>query len=381
MNKPLGGKLIIRILGKKEVEVIKKLNLPKIKLAKERVFELKSIAFGVYSPLEGFMTKTDFNSVLKRMTLKSGVFWPIPIILDISKSEAESLNKQEKIFLMDQNGKKKLAIMKVEEIFPFNKNAFCRYVFGTNDTKHPGVKKAMGMKSHLLGGRVGLIDLNRSPFPKYNLRPTEVRKIFNKKGWRRIVGFHTRNVPHRGHEHIQREALKKTDGIFLNPLVGNKKDGDFTNELVLKTYVYLAKYVLPKGKAVLGVLPYSPYYAGPKEALLTAIIRKNFGCSHFIVGRDHTGVGNFYRLEDYKRMFEKFEKKIGIKIFHFGKAFYCKVCGSMTLEDVCPHSETQRIHPSGTKIRKAFLKKTAPREEMMRKEITELVLKENKLFV
>ena len=381
MNTPLGGKLIDRVASPAIARRLLAQSAPRIVIHPEKATEVRNIAHGAYSPLKGFLTKPDFTSVLKRLRLADGTLWPIPIILDIDQATVTILTGQKKVFLVEQGKKKPLAIMDVEQIYPFDKDLFCRMVFKTNDVTLPGVKKTNAKSDYLLGGNITLVEDSRKLFPRYNLTPLQVRAFFKKMGWKKIVGFHTRNVPHRGHEHIQQEGLRQTDGIFMNPLVGWKKEGDFTNEVVVKSYVYLARHVFPPGKALVGILPYSPYYGGPREALLTALIRKNFGCTHFIIGRDHTGVGDFYKPEDYERILKKYRNDIGITILHFKRAFYCHGCKTTSLENVCPHSDGQRVHPSGTLVRKTLSAGKTPPAEMMRPAIVELLLKEKKLFV
>lgn len=382
MNTPLGKTLVQRVATAKEKARLLRLSLPSLAISDERATEVRNIAHGVYSPLTGFLGKKDVGSVLRHCTLTTGVFWPIPIILDISKEQALQFKKQNvpRLFLTSSTGRK-LALLDVSEIYMFDKKAFCMGVFKTTNTNHPGVKKIFARGEYLIAGDITLLQDTKGEFARYNLSPQQVRGIFAKRHWKTIVGFHTRNVPHRGHEHVQREGLKHADGIFVNPLVGVKKAGDFRNEVVLKAYEYLARYVLPRGKSLLGILPHNPYYAGPREALLTAVIRKNFGCTHFIIGRDHTGVGDYYKPQDYERMLARYQGQMGITVLHFKEALYCRGCGGMTLENLCVHDEHERVRPSGTKVRAALVAKKHPPHEMMRPEIVQLVLRQKTLFV
>ena len=381
MNSPLGGKLQERIATAAERRKILAARLPHIEISERKIVEVKNIGYGTYSPLTGFVTKKDFDSILDRLSTAKGVFWPIPIILDISQETRKRIGNVKEVLLVSTTSKKPIAHMHIQEVYTFPKNRFCRKIFGTTHSTHPGVKKTEEAGRYLVGGDILLLDTKKDVFPKYNFTPKEVRAMFKKKGWRRIVGFHTRNVPHLGHEHVQQEGLKTADGIFVNPLVGEKKAGDFRNEVVLKAYEYLAQYILPKGKVVLGVLPYSPYYAGPREALLTAAIRKNFGCTHFIVGRDHTGVGAFYKPSDYVRIIKANERRMGIKILHLSEALYCTECSGMTFSAVCPHGEKYWIRPSGTKVRRSLVERAPIPKEMMRPEIVTILMKEKELFV
>ncbi|MBI4085859.1 MAG: sulfate adenylyltransferase [Candidatus Liptonbacteria bacterium] len=379
MNKPLGNKLINRIASPKEKRRLLAQKLRSLPIAHEKIVELWNIATGAYSPLSGFLNKKDFLSVLNHLSLKNNVFWPIPIILDIDADERKKIFKEKEIFLKNFSGKI-IGLLEISEIYPFPKTLFAKKVFGTTDVAHPGVAKLKRAKPYLIGGDITWIGKPLRTLLPY-LTPRETRTLFQKKHWKQIVAFHTRNVPHLGHEHIQKEGLKKTDGILVHPLIGSKKKGDFRNEVVAKAYRYFVAHILPRGKAVLSFLPYNAYYAGPREALLTAVIRKNFGCTHFIVGRDHTGVGNFYTLQNYAFMIGKYNRAMGIKIFHFGKAFYCTRCKTTAFEDACPHGEKYRVHSSGTLIRNMLTIGKAPPAEMLRREISRILLKEKKLFV
>ena len=379
MNKPLGGKLIDQVADAKTKKALLNRDLPILTVANEKIVECWDIATGAYSPLHGFLGKTDLLAVLRTLHLANGIFWPIPVTLDISAKEKAQIADAEEVFLVSATGEK-FAVMTVAEVYPFPKELFEQKVFGTHDEKHPGVRHTRESKEFLVGGTVRWIGKHFDAI-KPSFTPQEIRAKFSAKKWKRIVAFHTRNVPHHGHEHVMREGLRKTDGILVQPLVGRKKNGDFRNEVVASAYRYFEKSVLPRGKSILSFLPYNAYYAGPREALLTAVIRKNFGCTHFIVGRDHTGVGDFYTVREYARIIAKYEPEMGIKIFHFGKAFYCAECKGTAFEDTCPHAEKYRVHPSGTLIRKMLIEGKVPPADMMRPEIARILLKEKDLFV
>jgi sulfate adenylyltransferase len=379
MNKPLGGILVDRIANARERRKLSALALPKLVLPKDRVTEVWNISTGAYSPLTGFLGKKELRSVLKDLKLSSGTFWPIPIVLDIDEAEKKKIGKSDAVFLADPAGKK-IAHLCVEEIYPFPKRQFESQVFKTHDLSHPGVYKVRHAKKYLIAGKLTWI----GPAPRIirpSYTPREVREMFQRKKWRTIVAFHTRNVPHLGHEHIQREGLKRTDGLLVQPLVGAKKSGDFRNEVVAKAYRYFVAHVLPRGKAILSFLPYNAYFAGPREALLTAVIRKNFGCTHFIIGRDHTGVGDFYTAAEYSRMIQKHQRAMGITILHFSRAFYCLKCKKTVFEEDCPHDERYHVHAAGSVVRDLLLKKSPPPPEMIRPEVVKLLLKEKDLFV
>ena len=379
MNTSLGGKLINRIADTKTKKRLLMLAIPTLIVPRERIIETWDIATGAYSPLTGFSDKENLLSVLRTLKTPKGVFWPVPIILDIDAQQKKEIGESKGVFLAEAHGKK-VVYLEVKEIYEFPKKFFNKGVFGTNDAKHPGVKRTNNAKKFLVGGDITWIG-GRFSTIRPSFTPEETRKLFAKRKWKRIVAFHTRNVPHRGHEHVMREGLRKTDGLLVQPLIGRKYAGDFRNEIVAKAYQYFSKHVLPQGKAMLSFLPYSAYFAGPREALLTAVIRKNFGCTHFIVGRDHTGVGDFYTLPDYVKAIKKNKRAMGIEIFHFGRAFYCTGCKRATFEEDCPHDEKFHVHAAGTTIRKFFLEGKLPPSEMMRPEMVKILLKEKKLFI
>jgi sulfate adenylyltransferase len=379
MNAPLGGTLVNRIATPARRRALLKLALPRLAMTDARVLEAWNIATGAYSPLTGFLGEKDVRSVLKKLQLTNGVFWPIPVIFDIDEAERARIGKNKGVFLTDKKGKR-LAHLTVGEIYKFPKREFEAGIFKTHDLSHPGVRKVRNAKPYLLAGELTWIG-PRPNILKPSFTPKEVRAMFARKKWKTIVAFHTRNVPHRGHEHIQREGLKRTDGLLVQPLVGEKKEGDFRNEIVAKAYRYFTAHVLPKGKAILSFLPYNAYFGGPREALLTAVVRKNFGCTHFIVGRDHTGVGNFYTVQDYARMIRTHEKAMGIRIMHFSKAFFCLKCGKTTSEEDCPHEEQFHVHAAGRVVRALLESGKPPAPEMIRPEIVEILLKEKELFV
>jgi sulfate adenylyltransferase len=379
MNTPLGGNLINRIVDAKTRKALLKQDVPHLTVSNEKIIEAWDIATGAFSPLTGFLGKKDLQSVLKSLCLSSGIFWPIPIILDIDNDDKNRIAHASGIFLTDDKGVT-YAHLKITDMYSFPKETFEAAIYKTHDLNHPGVKHIRNAKEFLVGGEISWIAKPYNTIkPAYT--PREIRKKFTVKGWKRIVAFHTRNVPHRGHEHVMREGLNKTDGLLVQPLIGRKKKGDFRNEVVADAYRCFVKLVLPRGKAILSFLPYSAYFAGPREALLTAVIRKNFGCTHFIVGRDHTGVGDFYTSADYARLIKKYKNAMGIEILHFGNAFYCTHCKANAFDETCPHEERYRIHPSGTIIRKMLVEGKIPPEEMMRPEIAKLLLKEELLFV
>ena len=380
--KPHGGKLVNRVVTeeKRDRLIEEAKELPKIEISKETAVEVENMAHGVYSPLEGFMTSNDFISVLENMRLENDLPWTIPIVLDVSHDVLEKLGVREGDFVaLITNGSVE-ALMEVEEIYKFDKKEFTEKVFKTTDLDHPGVKKVFEMRDRLVGGKIDLLNQIENPFEKYTLQPIETRVLFKELGWRTVVGFQTRNAPHLGHEYVQKTALTFVDGLFINPVIGRKKKGDFRDEVILKAYEVLIERYYLKNRAVLAVLRTEMRYAGPREAIFHAIVRKNFGCTHFIVGRDHAGVGSYYKPYEAQEIFEEFPD-LGITPIFFKQFYYCKKCYGFVNEAVCPHRGEDIIPPSGTKIREMLMKGELPPKEMMRPEVAEVILSFEKPFV
>lgn len=350
---PHGGVLVDRTM-KREARaeaLLRSERLPSLELGERQAREVENIALGVYSPLDGFLKLQDFDAVLGRSRLASGVPWTIPIVLDVGDADATRLGGRE--ILLRYDGRP-LATMLVEESYPFRRDDYCQGVFGTLDPKHPGVAHAGTMGTTLLGGPVTLIDLLPTPFPAHRLAPRETRARFEANGWKTVVGFQTRNIPHVGHEALQKAALNLTDGLFINPLVGGKKAGDFEDPVIVAAYDALVKHYYPADRAVLGILQGQMRYAGPKEAIFHAIQRKNFGCSHFVIGRDHAGVGNFYHPYAAQEIFGEFPD-LGVTPLFFPAFFKCRKCQGMVNEKICPHRGDDRVDFSGTRLREAIL--------------------------
>ena len=380
MPKPHGGKLIDGILKDKERDktLNKVVSLPKIPLNREQLSDAENIAKGIYSPLEGFLCSNDYQNVLHEKRLKDDTPWTIPIILDISKEKADEISNNDEAILTFND--KNIAIIHIEEIYQFDKEELAENIYQTLDDKHPGVSKVFNMKDHLIGGKIGLFNEYENPFPQYNLKPMETRILFKEKGWRTVVGFQTRNTPHLGHEYIQKAALTFTDGLFINPVIGKKKKGDFRDDVILKAYEALIKNYYPKDTVVMSIFNTEMRYAGPREAIHHAICRKNFGCTHFIVGRDHAGVGNYYSPYAAQEIFEEFPD-LGITPFFFKSFFYCKKCGGIANEKICPHSKENYISFSGTKIREIFKNGKIPSKEIMRPEVAKVIAESKNPFV
>jgi sulfate adenylyltransferase len=382
MPKPHGGKLVDRALrGSDRAKALEaSRTLERIEISEAVASDVENITKGVFSPLEGFMTHEELESVLHLKRLPSDLPWTIPILLDISKEKAERLSEGEEIVLCS-NGDP-LAVMHIEEKFSFDRNELARCTFGTTSSAHPGVTVTHNLGAVFLAGKVSLLAEGRSRhfYDKYKLEPLETRVLFEEKGWKTVVGFQTRNPPHLGHEYVQKTALAFVDGVFINPVIGKKKKGDFRDEVILDAYNALMRNYYLKEAVVMAVLPFEMRYAGPREAIFHAIVRKNFGCTHFIVGRDHAGVGNFYGPYEAQRIFEEFPD-IGIVPIFFKSFFHCKRCAAVTNERACPHDEGERISFSGTKIRRMISDGVNPPPVLMRPEVAKVIMKHADPFV
>ncbi len=381
LPRPHGGRLVNRVIvGRRRERLLDEVkDMPSLVVNEDTAVDLVNIARGVFSPLEGFMVQEDYLSVIHDMRLSNDLPWTIPIVLDVDPDEIAGLQEGDEIVLKNEQDMP-LAVLYIEEIYGYDKDEFAEKVFKTRDTKHPGVARVYRMKELLIGGKIELLNEPPNPFARYTLYPAETRVLFREKGWETVVGFQTRNAPHLGHEYLQKTALVFADGIFINPLIGKKKPGDFKDEVILKAYEVLLKHYYPKDVAVLAILRTWMRYAGPREAIFHAIIRKNFGCTHFVVGRDHAGVGNYYGPYEAHEIFKEFPD-LGITPLFFREFFYCRKCGGIANEKTCPHGGEDRVRFSGTLIRKLIMEKKKPPEYMMRPEVAEVILKWDKPFV
>ena len=374
---PHGGKLVNRSLqGKAREEALKRArSLKSIKVSSRIISDIALIAVGAFSPIEGFMGKEDYASVIENMRLKDGLPWSIPITLPVSEEEATGLEQGEELALLDQDGNM-IAILILEEKYLYDKEREALNVYGTSDLAHPGVSVLYGQGSVLLGGKISLINRPQDiEFPKYTLDPSQTREIFKNKGWRTIVAFQTRNPIHRAHEYLQKCALEIVDGLLIHPIVGETKSDDIPARLRIKCYEELLENYYPKDRSLLAVLPTAMRYAGPKEAIFHAIVRKNYGCTHFIVGRDHAGVGNYYGTYDAHKIFDSFDHtEIGITPLFFDHAFYCKRCNGMATTKTCPCPPENHVHLSGTKVRELLKNKHHLPVEFTRPEVAKILM-------
>jgi len=372
--KPLGGKLVNRITTKNTS------GLYSFSVSEDVANDIENIADGIFSPLEGFLGQNDFENVISHGRLTNGIPWTIPIVLDVDNSTGKKLKDAADVLLKNPqaNG---FAILHVEELYSFDKEKTAKGVYGTLDTKHPGVAKTMAMNDSLVGGTIDYIKRPDEGFiRKYRKTPTETRADFEKFGWKTIVAFQTRNPPHVAHEILQKTALTTRDGLFVNPLIGKKKLGDFTDEVIIKSYEVLIENYYAKNRCKLATLHTEMRYAGPKEAIHHAIMRQNYGCTHIIIGRDHAGVGNYYSPFAAQDIFKDYSDLEITPIF-FPAFFYCKKCITFTNERVCPHGIETRDEISGTKLREMIQNGKAPSEFILRPEVSQIIMNHNNPFV
>ncbi|MBM4054576.1 MAG: sulfate adenylyltransferase [Planctomycetes bacterium] len=375
---PHGGKLINRIASAEEREALldkaKNYTMKKIELDSREITDLDMIAVGAMSPLEGFMCKKDYDNVVDNMRLANGLPWSIPITLSATKGEIEGMKPGNDVALIDK-ANEVIAILHLEEIFHHDKTKESLEVYGTDDKKHPGVDYVCKMDDYLLGGKVTVVNRAKpSDFLAYRLDPAETRELFVKKGWKRVVGFQTRNPVHRAHEYIQKCALEIVDAILLHPLVGATKSDDIPADVRIKSYEILLDKYYPKDRAMLSVFPAAMRYAGPREAIFHALLRKNYGCTHFIVGRDHAGVGSYYGTFDAHYIFDEFNAhEIGITPLFFDHTFYCKACNGMASYKTCPHDSANHVILSGTEVRRMLGEGVAPPPTFTRPEVAKVL--------
>jgi sulfate adenylyltransferase len=374
---PHGGRLVDRILPESERDIWedKRDELDTIVLDSRQENDLEMIAIGAYSPLEGFMGSDDHESVVKNMELADGTPWPIPITLSVPQPKADSLPDEGAVALENEGGDF-LAVLHLREKYTISEDERAEAVFQTTDTEHPGVANTYDMGEVCLAGQVDVLnDFDHKGFQEYRLDPAETRETFRDFGWESVVGFQTRNPMHRAHEYLAKCALENVDGLLIHPLVGETKEGDVPADVRMNCYETLIDGYFPDDRVFLSVMPAKMNYAGPREAVLHALIRKNYGCSHFIVGRDHAGVGDYYGTYAAQEIFDEIDsEKLGVQPVFFDYAFWCEVCGNMASQKTCPHDGEDQIYLSGTKVREKLRNGESLPEEFSRPEVAEVLM-------
>lgn len=372
--KPHGGKLVNRN-SKQNTS-----GLFSYSISEDLANDVENIADGIFSPLEGFLGQQDFESVVAKGRLANDLAWTIPIILDVDEYTAKKMKDAGEVLLQNPSSEG-FAILHVEETYHFDKEKTVTGVYGTTDSKHPGVSRIIEQKDILVGGKIDYIKKPQdSEIRKYRKTPTETREAFQKAGWKTIVAFQTRNPPHVAHEMLQKTSLTTRDGVFINPLIGKKKSGDFVDEVIIKSYESLIEHYYPKNRCQMATLHTEMRYAGPKEAIHHGIMRQNYGCTHIIIGRDHAGVGNYYDPFAAQKIFDDYPDLEITPIF-FPAFFYCKKCLNFTNDRVCPHDVESREQLSGTKLRSMIQEGKPPSEFILRPEISKIILAYDKPFV
>jgi sulfate adenylyltransferase len=374
---PHGGQLVCRAAGDAAArEILDRFDrLPRVPVNPRQLSDLEMIAVGAFSPLEGFMNEADYWNVLHHMRLASWLPWSLPVTLAVDRSLADSLSVGSEVGLTADDGTP-VGVLELAEKYRYDRRQEARLVYRTEEDAHPGVAAVYAQGEVLLAGKVTAFDRRRSAeFADLRLAPADTRRAFAERGWRRVVGFQTRNPIHRAHEYLQKCALEIADGLLIHPLVGATKDDDIPAEVRLQCYRELLDGYFPHDRVLLSVLPAAMRYAGPREAIFHAIVRKNYGCTHFIVGRDHAGVGSYYGTYDAQRIFDEFEDgELGITPLFYDHAFYCRRCGTMATTKTCPHGDDDRIALSGTRVRAMLQNGELPPPEFTRPEVARILV-------
>lgn len=386
MNSPYAAYELVSQIVEDESEkkdcIANSRNRKSIVIADGYAADCEMIAVGAYTPLRGFMTKGEVDSIVKNLSSPEGYIWGVPIILTVSESDASAINPGDTINLTSADGVI-IAEMKITDKFKYDKILFCRELFRTNDLAHPGAKRIIEGPDVFLGGPIRLINRpkRKDICESYYLDPKDTRKEFKKRGWSTIVSFQTRNPIHRAHEYLIKCALEHLDGVLIHPLAGETKPDDIPASIRMLCYRAIIDNYFNRNRIVLSVLPTFMRYAGPREAINHAIIRKNYGCTHFIIGRDHAGVGNYYGAYDAQRLVSQYASKIGIETINYEQAYYCRKCNGMVTSKTCAHPVEYHVILSGTIVREMLKNGNLLPDEFSRKEVSEVLINWSKRSV
>jgi sulfate adenylyltransferase len=375
---PHGGELVDLLVpeGRRDATRAEADHLPKLVVNARELSDLEMLTVGALSPLTGFVGEDDYVSVLETMHLSNGLAWSIPVTLSLTENDVKRIGAGNSVALLPSEGADPIAIVDVAEVFKRDRQKEALGVFGTEDLEHPGVQALHDAGDFCLAGTVRALALpEHDDFLSYRLTPAQTRAAFAERGWRTVVGFQTRNPIHRAHEYLQKCALEIVDGLLVHPLVGATKGDDVPADVRMRCYEALFEGYYPKDRAMVSVFPAAMRYAGPREAIWHAICRKNYGCTHFIVGRDHAGVGSYYGTYDAQKIFEEFEPgELGILPLMFEHSFWCIACEGMASPKTCPHGETERVSLSGTKVREMLRAGERPPIEFSRPEVADILI-------
>lgn len=373
---PHGGQLVNRVAtgAAREALLQAAAQLPTLTLNAREEADLELIANGAFSPLEGFLGEADYLSVRDNKRLANGLVWSIPVTLSVNEEEKNKLPTGSDVALLARDGRL-LAVLHLEEIYPYDKKEEAWQVYRTVEEQHPGVAALYAQKDFLLGGKITLLNPVSEAFASIRFTPAQLRALFEEKGWSRVVAFQTRNPIHRAHEYLTKTALESVDGLLVHPIVGETKSDDIPADVRIQAYEVLLSNYYPTNRTLLAGLPAAMRYAGPREAIFHALIRKNYGASHFIVGRDHAGVGSYYGTYDAQKIFSEFQpEEIGISLFCFENTFYCQTCGGMASLKTCPHDTSNHVSLSGTKVREMLVNGEIPPVEFTRPEVAQILI-------